>query len=87
MVPLWFLGVIFCIPQKLPLGSTARSHFLWDPRGLASSVQAIYQLAKLYLKGSRAGPCPVGGQQNWAERHPGCDCPPRVQLIAIVKVW
>ena len=24
---LWFLGVIFCIPQKLLLGSTGRSHF------------------------------------------------------------
>ena len=24
--PLGFLGAIFCIPQKLPLGSTARSH-------------------------------------------------------------
>ena len=25
--PLGFLGAIFCNPQKLPLGSTARSHF------------------------------------------------------------
>ena len=24
---IWFLGVIFCISQKLPLGSKARSHF------------------------------------------------------------
>ena len=49
MSPLWFLGVIFCIPQKLPLGSTAGSHFLWDPCGIAPSVHAICQLAKLYL--------------------------------------
>ena len=37
-VPLWFLGVKICIPQKLPSGTTARSHFLLDPPGLAPTV-------------------------------------------------
>ena len=81
-VPLWFFRGHFLHPQKLPLGATARSHFLWDPRGLAPSVLALYQRAKLYLKGTSPGPCPVVEQQNWEERHPGCGCPPHVQLIA-----
>ena len=36
--PHWFLGVIFWIPQKVPLGSTARAHFLWDPPWITPAV-------------------------------------------------
>ena len=55
-------------PQKLPLGSTARAHYLWDPPRVTPSVPAQYQLTKRFPSGSSPGTsCPphtvvCGGQ-------------------------
>ena len=50
----------------LPLGSTARSHSLWDPSGLAPSVHAIYTNSTNYTWSAQA----VGSVQ-WADRKTG----------------
>ena len=67
---LWFFGVFFYIHKNYPYDRRPGLFFMWAP-WLTLSVDAIYQLAKLYLRATSPGPCQWWKQQKWAERQPG----------------
>ena len=68
-VPLGFLGVIFCIPQKVLLGSTARSDFFMGPvpYSLRASLPNIGAIA------SSLGALAWGHQNGGDSKMPTCD--------------